>query len=335
MTREKEPCLQKMKSVSSQATLCYRADLRLPLCRWFITHYSVRLRLLEKANKKDVLKSNLASYSISWGKGTNDIWPPSNFLSIQVRVQVFKLVVFADSNNLSTAVLRPDWNWAAVHRSSCFEYIIKVHARSETAMHNITTFTPCTAILFKGAVSRYSVIFCAFLRGQKWRLLAQVSRTSDHDSSVSRANSFIVQAESRKCRFPQAIVVFRGLPCGSHYISPHKMAAKYHRLSWHCRFKVVLSANWAFWRNIPLSVQVGFKEVRGSFAILFWLPCATWHRVMTHTHHTQSFRSTDAFLRHSTPGHIRGHLRVSSSPQWTFFRFPGTMHGLHSNEQKT
>ena len=45
-----------------------------------------------------------------------------------------------------------------------------------------------------------------------------------------------------------------------------------------------------------------FKEVRGSFAILFWLPCATWHRVMTHTHHTQSFRSTDAFLRHSTPG---------------------------------
>ena len=44
------------------------------------------------------------------------------------------------------------------------------------------------------------------------------------------------------------------------------------------------------------------KEVRGSFAILFWLPCATWHRVMTHTHQTQSFRSTDAHLRHSTPG---------------------------------
>ena len=48
----------------------------------------------------------------------------------------------------------------------------------------------------------------------------------------------------------------------------------------------------------------GSKEVRGSFAILFWLPCATWHRVMTHTHHTQPFRSTDAFLRHSTPGPI-------------------------------
>ena len=32
--------------------------------------------------------------------------------------------------------------------------------------------------------------------------------------------------------------------------------------------------------------SAGLKGVRGSFAILFWLPCATWHRVMTHTHHT-------------------------------------------------
>ena len=57
------------------------------------------------------------------------------------------------------------------------------------------------------------------------------------------------------------------------------------------------------------------KEVRGSFAILFWLPCATWHRVMTHTHHTQSFRSTDAFLRHSTPGPI-------SEVSWGFHLHP-------------
>ena len=34
------------------------------------------------------------------------------------------------------------------------------------------------------------------------------------------------------------------------------------------------------------------KEVRGNFAILFWLPCATWHRVMTHTHHTYFDRPT-------------------------------------------
>ena len=61
--------------------------------------------------------------------------------------------------------------------------------------------------------------------------------------------------------------------------------------------------------------SVGFKEVRGSFAILFWLPCVTWHRVMTHTHHTQSFRSTDAFLRHSTPGPI-------SEVSWGFLLHP-------------
>ena len=39
----------------------------------------------------------------------------------------------------------------------------------------------------KGAVSRYSVIFCAFLREQKWRLLAQVSRTVRLESSAVRA----------------------------------------------------------------------------------------------------------------------------------------------------
>ena len=58
-----------------------------------------------------------------------------------------------------------------------------------------------------------------------------------------------------------------------------------------------------------------FKEVRGSFAILFWLPCATWHCVMTHTHHTQLFRSTDAFLRLSTPGPI-------SEVSWGFHLHP-------------
>ena len=84
------------------------------------------------------------------------------------------------------------------------------------------------------------------------------------------------------------------------------------------------------------NVQLWFKEVRGSFAILFWLPCATWHRVMTHTHHTQSIdRRFSSPLDASCRADIRGLLRLSSSPQWTFFRLPGTMHGLHSNEQKT
>ena len=43
-----------------------------------------------------------------------------------------------------------------------------------------------------------------FWREKKWRLIAQVSRTSDHDSSVCRANSFALQDESSKCRFPRS-----------------------------------------------------------------------------------------------------------------------------------
>ena len=59
-----------------------------------------------------------------------------------------------------------------------------------------------------------------------------MSRTSDHDSSISRVNNFTAQAESSKYRFSAA------LPCGRHYFPPHKMAAKNHRLSWHCRFNL-------------------------------------------------------------------------------------------------
>ena len=51
---------------------------------------------------------------------------------------------------------------------------------------------------FKGTVSRYSVIFCA---SKKWRLLTQGSRTSDHDSAISRVNSFTAQDKWRKCHF--------------------------------------------------------------------------------------------------------------------------------------
>ena len=61
---------------------------------------------------------------------------------------------------------------------------------------------------FKGAVSRYSVIFCAFLGEQK---LATARANVTDINSVSHANSFIAQAESSKFRFPWAIVIFRGL----------------------------------------------------------------------------------------------------------------------------
>ena len=41
-----------------------------------------------------------------------------------------------------------------------------------------------------------------------------------------------------------------------------------------------------------LHKKVLFKELCGSFAILFWSPCATWHSVVTHTHHTHFDRGT-------------------------------------------
>ena len=59
---------------------------------------------------------------------------------------------------------------------------------------------------------------------------------------------------------------------------------------------------WAFLHCVSQSRRQHrglFKEVRGSFAILFWLPCATRHRVMTHTHHTHFDRRTLFFaIRH-------------------------------------
>ena len=62
---------------------------------------------------------------------------------------------------------------------------------------------------FKGAVSRYSVIFLRFFLREQTMVTAraQMSRTSDHDSSVSRANNFTAQAESSKYRFPRPWLV--------------------------------------------------------------------------------------------------------------------------------
>ena len=71
------------------------------------------------------------------------------------------------------------------------------------------SFLPETLTRFlKGQRHDIQWFFCAFLREQKMA----TARASVADiSSVCHANSFTAPAESRKCRFPQAIVVFRGL----------------------------------------------------------------------------------------------------------------------------
>ena len=88
--------------------------------------------------------------------------------------------------------------------------------------------------LLKGQCHDIQWFFAHFLREQKMA----AARASVADiSSVCRANSFTAQAVSSKCHFSQQLSFFAAFPCGRHYFSPQKMAAKTHRLSWHCRFK--------------------------------------------------------------------------------------------------
>ena len=59
--------------------------------------------------------------------------------------------------------------WTQTKRINKFFLLSKRGPGEQTVMY----------MYFKGAVSRYSVIFCAFFcASKKWRLLAQVSRTS-------------------------------------------------------------------------------------------------------------------------------------------------------------
>ena len=64
----------------------------------------------------------------------------------------------------------------------------------------------------KGAVSRYSLIFCAFLRKQKMApARASVADIRPWQLGLPHKQLHRPPAESSKCRFPRAIVVFRGL----------------------------------------------------------------------------------------------------------------------------
>ena len=61
-------------------------------------------------------------------------------------------------------------------------------------------------VLPRGSVMIFSD-FLSFFWQQQWRLLEQMSRTSDHGSSVSRANNFTALAKSSKYRFPRPCLV--------------------------------------------------------------------------------------------------------------------------------
>ena len=90
-------------------------------------------------------------------------------------------------------------------------WVMLNHLQGENYKPSLQSRSDYRSTLIKGAVSRYTVIFCAFFvlfcASKQWRLLAQMSRTSDHDSSVSRANNFTAQAESSKYHFPRPCLV--------------------------------------------------------------------------------------------------------------------------------
>ena len=64
-----------------------------------------------------------------------------------------------------------------------------------------------------------------------WQLRSAARTASP--PKLSRENVVFLQKMSFSAAFS----------CGRHYFSPHKMVAKNHRLSWHCRFKPITFGN--------------------------------------------------------------------------------------------
>ena len=81
---------------------------------------------------------------------------------------------------------------------------------------------------FKGAVSRYSVIFCTLFARAKY---GHCSRKC-HGYQLGQPRE-----QLHRPSWVEQLSFSAAWPGGRHYFSPHKMAAKNHRLSWHCRFK--------------------------------------------------------------------------------------------------
>ena len=79
---------------------------------------------------------------------------------------------------------------------------------------------------FKGAVSRYSVIFALFLREQKNGCCSRKCRGHQLCQPCEQLD---------RPSWVEQLSFSAALPGGRHYFSPLKMAVKTHRLSWHCR----------------------------------------------------------------------------------------------------
>ena len=93
-------------------------------------------------------------------------------------------------------------------------------------------FLCVSALKFKGAVSRYSVNFCAVFAQGKNGDCSRKCRGHHTMTAQSAARTASPAKLSREnVVFLEQLSFSAALPCGRHYFSPHKMAAKTHRLS--------------------------------------------------------------------------------------------------------
>ena len=138
-------------------------------------------------------------------------------------------------NNGDCVVMRTSGRWANQNCSRTHPYVCQ---KGNVKFSFTYALKRCFPGL-KGAVSRYSVIFCAFFA---WAKNGDCPRNCRGHQTLT-AQSAARTASLPKLSWPNVVFLEHmlfsaALPRGRHYFSPHKMAAQNHRLSWHCRFKI-------------------------------------------------------------------------------------------------
>ena len=155
-------------------------------------------------------------------------------------------------------VQRKNWSNTPPKMLACIGFLYKVVHK----IGRLRKLNRSREIEFKGAVSRYSVIFCAFFaranngdcsrkcRGHRTMTARSAARTTS-PPKLSRAN-----------------IVFRGLALWPPLFFPHKMAAKNHRPSWHCRFNFLTTWNISMKLGALVQHAAGYKTLPHSFDLL-------------------------------------------------------------------
>ena len=123
----------------------------------------------------------------------------------------------------------PHFNFSAISKSFPFKDLHELKYTDSWKQNENT--------LVKGAVSRYSVHFLRFFARGKNGDCSRKCRGHHTMTARSAARTASPAKLSREnVVFLEQLSFSAALPCGRHYFSPHKMAAKNHRLSWHCCF---------------------------------------------------------------------------------------------------